>query len=101
MTQLPLTHANMISLLGIEELPLDQRKEIVETALELVEMRTMSKVLDAIGKDKANQFAEVMESKNDATVSDFLKENNIDILAIMEGEVEAVKRELLGIAQEI
>ena len=92
-----LTHANIVQLLGIESLPLDQRKEIVESAIELVEDRTLARILENLGDEDKNSFLEAMESKNEVVVSEFLEEKSLDILKLMEEEAEKVKKELLDL----
>lgn len=98
MSKIPLTHANIIQLLAIESLPLDERKEIVTVATDLVETRTFNKVMIQLGDEQKEQFAEVLEKEDVDAVGEFLEKNNIDLMAITEKEVEKVKQELLDIA---
>ncbi|HXF44102.1 MAG TPA: DUF5663 domain-containing protein [Candidatus Paceibacterota bacterium] len=96
MNKLPLTHANIVKLLGLESLPLDERKEILESASELVETRTFNRVMEVLPEAKRAEFSAMLESQNKEKLPDFFNQNNIDLVAITEEEVEKVKQELLA-----
>lgn len=100
MTKIPLTHANIIQLLGIESLPLDERKEIVMSAVELVETRAFNQVMSQLGDEPKKQLADFLEKEDIDSISNLLEKNNIDLMAITEKEVEKVKHELLEISKE-
>jgi hypothetical protein len=100
MPKIPLTHANIIHILGIEFLPLDERKEIVESTLELVETRAFNRVMASLKKSQRAKFAKLVESEELDEVAKFLEKDKIDLLAIFEEEIEKVKHELLEVAKE-
>lgn len=100
MSKIPLTHANIIQLLGVESLPLDERKEIVMSAVELVETRTFNQVMGQLNDDQKKQFVEALEKEDMITMGEFLEKNSINLMAITEKEVEKVKQELLNIAEK-
>jgi len=100
MTKLPLTHANIIHLLGIESLSLDKRKEIVTSALELAEARVLDRAMKELSGKQQKAFAAALEAEDPDAVSAFLEKNKIDLLAFLEEEVEKIKHELLEVAKE-
>lgn len=100
MANLPLTHANLVQILGIESLPLDERKEIVESAVELIETRTLNRTMETFNDKQQKEFVDALESQNTDTIYKLLNKKKVNLLAITEGEVEKLKRELLEIAKE-
>lgn len=96
MPKLPLTNANIIHLLGIESLSLDERKEIVESALELVETRTQNRVMEMLNESQRKELTEFLEKEDLDAIHDLLEKNKINLLSLTEEEVEKVKRELLS-----
>ena len=99
MNDFPLAHANIIQLLGIASLPLDERMEIVQSAVELVETRTMGRAMEKLNADQQKELAAAFEAEDEGAVADILSKNSIDLLALTEEEAERVKRELLEVAE--
>ena len=93
-----LTNANIIHLLGIESLPLDERKEIVESALELVETRTINRVMEMLNESQRKELTGLFEKEEIDAIHDLLEKNKINLLSLTEEEVEKVKRELLAVS---
>src|SRR3990167_8460924 len=100
MPKLPLTHANIINLLGIESLPLDERKEILMTAVELVETRTFNRVMERLPDNTKEELTKLLEAEDADAMADFLGRYNMDLVGITEEEVEQVKQELLKTSKE-
>ena len=101
MKKLQLANANIIHLLGIESLPLDERKEITESAVELVEARTLNRIAGMLDETKQQELIGHLEAENSDAVSEFLNQNQIDLIAITEEEVEKVKQELLEVKKSV
>lgn len=99
MTKLSFTHANIIHLLGIGALPLHERKEIVESALELVDTRTINRVMGKLKQPDRKKFLESLESEDLDSVKKLLDKNKIDLLKITEEEVENLKREFIELVR--
>lgn len=95
MPSIPLTHANIIELLGIASLPLDERKEIVMKAIELVETRTFNQVMDQLEEGEQERLSEALDAEDHDTITELLETAGVDLLALTEEEVERVKHELL------
>lgn len=101
MKKLNLSHTNIIHLLGIESLPLDERKEIVESAVELVESRTLNRVVEMLDRAKQQELTKHLEAEDSDVVSEFLNQNQIDLVAVTEEEAEKVKQELLEVKKSV
>lgn len=96
---IPLTHANIIELLGIESLPLEERISIVEEAANLVETRTLARMMDMLSPQEQEAFTNLMEAGDDAALTALIDRKNIDMFAIASEETEKLKHELLGVAE--
>lgn len=97
MPNLPLEQQNIIKMLGIESLPIDERQEIVMTAVELVETRTFNRILNMLDQEKKSEFAEALAAEN---VADFFEKNGISYATILEEETQRVKQELQEATKE-
>lgn len=95
-----ISQANIITLLGIESLPEDEKKEIVMSTIELVEARVLERVLSALDEDGRGELLEKMEKEDLENLLDFLVHKNIDLAAIYDEEILKAKVELAKIAHE-
>lgn len=98
--KLSLTHANIINLLGIEALPLDEKKEILETATELVETRVLSRLLNLISSAEQKKFQWHLDRNEMDKALSVIKNKGISLSDLYDEEIEKVKSELLYIAEE-
>jgi len=90
-----LKHANIIEILGIESLPEDQRIEILNRALEVVEAESLNRILESLSDEDKEKFLNLMEEESSEKVGNFFEEKDIDLLQIMEEETEKVKELLV------
>jgi hypothetical protein len=96
MSKIPLAHVNIIEMLGIQSLPLDQRQEIVMSAVELVETRSLNRILEMMDQTSREGFERLLHDTDDIIpITTFLQTHGIDYIKITEEEVEKVKQELL------
>jgi len=95
-----LPQANLISLLGLESLPEDQKKELIMSAVELVEERVMERVLGTLDSDKRTQLLSIMEEENEDKMLNFFAENSLDLVAMYDEEIVRLKMELASLAKE-
>jgi hypothetical protein len=95
MAQHPLSHANIIELLGIKALPLDGREEIVESATELVETRVVARVAAALAQGDAAEAQRVLDQDDEEALVALLAARGVDLSDIIAEEVERAKEELL------
>jgi hypothetical protein len=101
MSKLSLAHVNIIEMLGVESLPIEKRQEIVMSALELVETRTLNRVLSMLDETSQDGFERLLHELEDTEkVAAFLQTHGIDYMKISEEEVEKIKEELLESAEE-
>jgi hypothetical protein len=101
MKRLHLTHANIIQLLEIESLPLDERKEIIASAVDLVEARALNRVTELLSESDQESLTKHLEEDDSDAVSELLSQNKINLVSIIEEEVEKVKEELLEVKKSV
>lgn len=95
-----ISQANIITLLGIESLPEDEKKEIVMSMIELIEARVLERVLGSLDEKGREKLLEKMEEEDLENLLDLLVQNNIDLAALYDEEILKAKVELAKIAAE-
>lgn len=98
---LPLEDQNIISLLGIESLPDEQKVSVVEKVTTLVEKRLLVKVLESLDGLRQKEFSELLDKEDQAGLQDFLDRNVPNMGELLEGELVEVKKELAGWADSL
>jgi len=101
MNKIPLTHVNIIEMLGIASLSDEVKHDIVMSAVELIETRTLTRILDTLDETSREGFERLLHDSEDVqAISSFLIGHGIDYLKITEEETEKVKEELLPLGEE-
>lgn len=99
MSKIPLTHANIIQILGIESLPLDERKTIVENATNLIETETLNRIMERLDEANREKFVTALEKNEDDIVAEIFANADINILEIAESETEKIKHDLVNLSK--
>ena len=92
---------NIISILGIETLPDEQKLAIVEKVTALVEKRLLVKIFESLDSLRQNDFSELLEKSDQAALQDFLERNVPNLNQMAEQEITAVKGELASFAESL
>lgn len=101
MNKIPLTHVNIIDMLGIASLAPEVKHEILMSAVELIETRTLVRILDTLDETSREGFERLLHDTEDVqAISTFLQTHGIDYWKITEEEIEKVKKELLPLGEE-
>ena len=87
---------NLITLLGIESLPDEEKMKVIEQATALIEKRVMLRVMEALSDEDAKQ-AEQLADKPEA-MAELIAAKVPNMADIVAEETEAVKRELVDAA---
>jgi len=98
---LPIADQNIISLLGIETLPDEQKLAIVEKVTALVEKRLLVKIFESLDGLRQTEFSELLEQSDQAALQDFLDRNVPNMDQMAEQEIAAVKGELASFAESL
>jgi hypothetical protein len=86
MNRIPLTHANIINILGIESLPIEEKMEILSHATDLVEARVMAQLVEKLTDAQGRHLASLLEKNDESALREFFAKNNIDIRKLYEGK---------------
>jgi hypothetical protein len=85
---------NIISLLGIESLPDEEKVMIVEKVTTLVEKRVLVRIFDGLDEARQNKFSGLLEKEDQAGTQQFIEQNIPNMEELMETEINLVKQEL-------
>jgi hypothetical protein len=92
---------NIISLLGIETLPDEQKLAIVDKVTTLVEKRLLVKIFESLDGLRQTEFSELLEKSDQAALQDFLGRNVPNMDQMAEQEIAQVKTELADWAESL
>lgn len=97
----PLSHANIIEILGVQTLPIEKRTALVDAVIDLVDARVRNRVLEALTEKEREHFITLLESEDEDVLANFLDDNNIDLLKLSEEEVQKAKEELVDFTEKV
>ena len=88
---------NLIEILGLEALPPEAQVEVVDSAVNVIEMRCLNEVLEALDARGKKRFVKLMDAGDADEVGDFLRSKGVNLMKVLEAEVLRFKE---GAAQE-
>ncbi|MEX1014519.1 MAG: hypothetical protein WDZ80_05150 [Candidatus Paceibacterota bacterium] len=100
MAKLPIK-TNIINLLEIDSVSFENKQEIIEKSTELIEQKSLNKVLESLDENNIDKFKELLENQNEEEIYDFLKQENIDLIKIIEEETKEVRKSILENLKEL
>lgn len=92
---------NIITLLGLEDLPLENRAQLVDELTEILEVRVLSAAYDTLSEDQAKHLDTLLNENNPELVTTYIQENVPTLSDIFANQVEALKAELVQHKAEI
>jgi hypothetical protein len=95
-----LLNENMIKILGIENLPEEQKADLIAKANELVQTRVLTRVFESLPKDKQEGLSSLIESGDEISITNFINHNCPDFQKWMTEEVLKIKEDLSQLAKE-
>ena len=84
---------NLIEILGLQSLPPEAQVEIVDSAVNVIEMRCLNEVLEMLDTRGKKRFVKLMDAGDADEVFDFLKDRGVNLAKILEEEVLRFKGE--------
>src|SRR5262245_18800134 len=97
-----LQEQNLISLLGIESLPNEQKIKIIDRVTTLVEKRLLLRILDFLSADLRGELEQLLKQNNQEAINTFISGNVPELSEWANEEVLAVKEELAeGVKQTL
>ena len=84
---------SLIEILGLENLPVDGQKEIIEAATSVIEKRCLNRILESLDEEEKQDFINTLDEGSPEVVQNFLKSKHLDPSSILCEEVLRFKRE--------
>lgn len=84
---------SLIEILGLENLPADGQKEIIETATNVIETRCLNRILESLNEEEKQDFINTLNEESPEVVQNFLKSKHLDPRTILREEVLRFKEE--------
>lgn len=88
---------NLIQILGLESLSPEAQVEVVDRAVDVIEMRCLNEVLESLDGRGKKRFVTLMDKGEAEEVGAFLKDKGIDLMKILEEEVLRFKTEAASV----
>lgn len=95
-----LLQQNIISLLGLQDLPPERQIALVERIVELVEKRVTLRLMNELNEDQLSLASTIFSTGTDEEKTAFLQ-SLPNLQPMLEEEVLKIKQELLDEAQKI
>jgi|GEM_PF-732183 len=92
---------NIIALLGLEDLPLENRAQLVDELTQILEVRVLSAAYDTLSEEQAQHLDSLLNDNNPELVTTFIQENVPNLSEIFAIQVENLKAELVQHKSEI
>lgn len=92
---------NIISLLGLEDLPIENRAQLVDELTQILEVRVLSAAYDTLSEEQAQHLDTLLNDNNPEVVTNFIQENVPTLSEIFATQVENLKAELVQHKAEI
>jgi flagellar biosynthesis/type III secretory pathway protein FliH len=95
------TQDNIIALLGLEDLPIENRAQLVDEITQILEVRVLSAAYDTLSEEQAQYLDTLLNDNNPELVTNFIQENVPTLSEIFATQVENLKAELVQHKAEI
>jgi hypothetical protein len=95
------TQDNIIALLGLEDLPLENRAQLVDELSQILEVRVLSAAYDTLSEEQAQHLDSLLNDNNPELVGQYIQENVPTLNEIFAIQVENLKAELVQHKAEI
>jgi succinate dehydrogenase flavin-adding protein (antitoxin of CptAB toxin-antitoxin module) len=92
---------NIITLLGLEDLPLENRAQLVDELTQILEVRVLSAAYDTLSEDQAKQLDTLLNDNDPELVTTYIQENVPTLSDIFANQIEVLKEELVQHKAEI
>lgn len=92
---------NIIALLGLEDLPIENRAQLVDELTQILEVRVLSAAYDTLSEEQAQHLDTLLNDNNPEVVTQFIQENVPTLSEIFATQVENLKAELVQHKAEI
>lgn len=87
---------DIFELLGLKNAPEEKKKEILENMMGTVQNRIMARILDSLNDDEIKEFEQLVSTKDETQIKDFLDKKGIDLTQISAEESLLYKTEIIN-----
>jgi len=92
---------NIITLLGLEDLPLENRAQLVDELTQILEVRVLSAAYDTLSEEQAQHLDTLLNDNDLELVTTYIQENVPTLSDIFASQIEVLKAELVQHKEEI
>jgi hypothetical protein len=92
-----ISNKDVLDLLGAQNMPDEQKKEIYRVMIETIESRVIARIDDELSDDDAAKLKEILDKKDKEGFDAFMIEKGIDVTQIYTQETLAYKVELIDL----
>jgi succinate dehydrogenase flavin-adding protein (antitoxin of CptAB toxin-antitoxin module) len=92
---------NIITLLGLEDLPLENRAQLVDELTQILEVRVLSAAYDTLSEEQAQHLDTLLNDNDPELVTTYIQENVPTLSDIFANQIEVLKAELVQHKEEI
>ena len=92
---------NIITLLGLEDLPLENRAQLVDELTQILEVRVLSAAYDTLSEEQAQHLDTLLNDNDPELVTTYIQENVPTLSDIFASQIEVLKAELVQHKAEI
>jgi succinate dehydrogenase flavin-adding protein (antitoxin of CptAB toxin-antitoxin module) len=92
---------NIITLLGLEDLPIENRAQLVDELTQILEVRVLSAAYDTLSEEQAQHLDTLLNDNDPELVTTYIQENVPTLSDIFASQIEVLKAELVQHKEEI
>jgi len=92
---------DIFELLGLKDIPEEQKEELMTKIIEGVESRVVLRIDDLLEDADRDNFGKILDQGDDQAIADFLQTKNINVGQLAAEEALLMKNEILLTAQAI
>ena len=90
---------DILEVLGAEKLDQQKKEELYLQMAEIVQNRVTVRIMDALSEEDKESFVKILDEDDNAKVSDFLKNKNINPAQMLAEEAIVYKMELVTLVK--
>ena len=91
---------DIFTLMGLEAIPEEKKKEILENMTATINNRVLARVLDQLDEAELQEYQKLLDGGDDQQIIGFLKSKNIDLMQYLAEEAMVYKTEILNLSQD-
>ena len=92
---------NIITTLGLDNLPEEQKAQMLEQMNDLVQKRLLLRVLDSLDDDKRAEYEQLLDQEDQNAINSFIQQNVPQFKDWLFEEVYTLKSELSDRAEKL